>query len=563
MNHQTESETQMSMIGFYGFVAVVVLLFSISCARSPGGPSNSAAKQGGIETPNHPHAHLDSEEKLAMSDVLTDDGEEKLRFETINEAWGQFNQALELNPENQRAIFWREFLRPLLETKGLLARIRPLYMKNPDGLNRYTAVRRQLSIDVAPAFFDFLNDGPNDIDTDEKFLDWMDRAILSLDTLRTFIKNNKDKTYRLRVPEQLIASEKIENERDGSCAAMTFMTSTFTGCPANGMFSVQLNRADLEGLQYIVSRQMFEFSLLYAYRLSPTKLIEGQRGRQSTKGFLEGLLKGYDGNLLARNRIALAKSVLPDWIAAQRFVIENQDELCDSGKSRDRQSTGLCVQKGPINHEARNLELLETLMLGHPVQIDQSLLASPVKVHVMKIFNEPPASISSFFPVEYDEVGDPVRFNDRSYSPFFTEGSANTLWTAHRLEKKELSDKRKAAREESRRTSMGIRGSSGLASGEIRGFQYSTYGDGVSIQIESPIATLSASNVIVAKSEGDGLAKLVVSVNRAFTEPKEFFGREIVVNPESKTITVDAETTVTVIDMKTGVATVYPKTEGR
>lgn len=440
-NQLNQEESQTALVGFYGTVLAVVLFLLTACAPPAGTTSNPAVTAAAKDA----YSHLNSEEKIAMSEVLTDDGEEKIDFASLNDAWGKFSEAIQLNPGNARAQFWQAALKPVIEHKGILTRIRPLYLKQKDGANRYKVFKKEVFEGLLPAQQKFLVDGAPDIDTDEKFLEWLDRGILSLDALRTFIQQNKEKTFSLRIPSAsffrhivLLAKTKT------NCPSLGFLRGA-DSCHESptGMFPFKLNRADFEVLQYGVSYQMAQLSLLYAFKLNPVSLISGQRGRLSTKEYHETLRAGYDGSLMARNHIALAKSVVPDFIVAERYIMDNQDELCPEGSSRYLESnqrrqflfgTGICVSEGPINHEARNLEILESILNGHPVKIEQAFVQKPVVVDFFKILNQPPANVSAFFPASYDASGDPTSFDDKSFSPY-VDGSATDLYRARLLER--------------------------------------------------------------------------------------------------------------------------------
>lgn len=414
--------------------SVAVLILLLACAP-PGGP-------GAASAPADKYAHLDAEGKIAMSDVLADDGEEKLTFASMNEAWGLFSEALQVNPENHRAAFWREVLKPILEMKGILARVRPLYLKQQNGLDRYAAILKDLERDADKDYFLFMTNGPNDIDTDEKYLDWTDRLIVSLDTLRIYLRENKDRTLSLRAPvKAMSAANKKKNDK---CAALTIMNNKFGGCPETGMLNFKINRADIQVLQYVVSAEMLQLSMIYAYKINPIVMFENSMSRRNFKEKLEWVLQGYDGSLLARNHLALGASVLPDWIVAQKYIVQNQAELCKSGKKDNSEnrpgyliSGGICFGYPDGGAEKKTLDLMEMITLGKPVQVEQKFLANTVTIRPLKLFSEPPKTASKYLPTSYSDAGEALTFDDFNFTPYFESGTPTDLAQAAELERRD------------------------------------------------------------------------------------------------------------------------------
>lgn len=440
MNQETNSnfDHRVLLIQVRIVVASAVLAFAAGAMTgcAPAGSMGSASTVKGAGT----YAHLNADEKIAMADVLVDEAEEKLGFATASEVWGKFNEALQLNPENERAQFWKEILKPFLEMKGLVARVRPLYLKQPRGAERYAALLKGIETDSSPQYRTFMTVGPNDIDTDEKFRELMDRAIVSFDTLRGFLKTNKDRSYKLRAPLHFVAGAGAKLEDGNRCAALKIMGSKFSGCPASGILTFKLNRADLEALQYLVSAEMMQMSVLYAYHLNPIVIFDGNKGVKP-KIYIDRLTNGYPGGLMERNRLALANSVVPDWIAAQKYFLQNQTEVCKSGKSNEENrpgfliSSGFCLSTLPEDDGPKTLALLESMVLGQPIKVDLKFLERPVSVYPMKFFNSPPSNILPMMPTGFDTFGETAMFNDTAYAPFFAEGSISDVLRADRVEK--------------------------------------------------------------------------------------------------------------------------------
>lgn len=427
-------------------IAFVVLFTGLACA--PSGGSRGANPKSAEPTS---YDHLNAEEKAAMSEVLTDEAEEKLMFTTLHELKPQFELALKLGSGNVRAKFWLEIMNPFLKMRGIVARIRPLYLQQEYGMERYQILVRELDQTSSSDYRRFLTELDNsgnpegrEIHSDKEFRLWMDEVIVSLNQLRLFLKDNKDRTIQLRVPQKWMfgdqAPEKNRDKEDGRCGAFKFMFTRIAACSNTGMVTFKVNRADMEGIQYIVSAQMFQLSVLYAFNLNPIVMFDGFSNR-STKDVVRMLTKGYDGSLLHRNRINIGKDLLPEWLAAQKYFISSQDELCRTGEhsSKNRPgyffSTGYCVEKHNADIDRKAIALFETVVAGKPIEVDQYFLEKKTTVDIVKFVVDPPSNILPLMPKSYTYDGVPLTVDNEAYEKYFGSGSMLDVLKAQELER--------------------------------------------------------------------------------------------------------------------------------
>lgn len=427
------------------FLALVVLT-AFACAPHGGTRStgdNTPAPTG--------YDHLNSEEKAAMSEVLTDEAEEKLTFTTLHELKPQFEEAVRLGKGNIRAKFWLEIMNPMLKMRGIVSRIRPLYLQQEHGMERYQILVRGLEQTSSADYRRFLTDADNsgspegrEIHSDKDFRLWMDEVIVSLNQLRLFLKDNKDRTIQLRVPQKWMfgdqAPTKTSEKQDGRCGAFSFMFTRFAACSNTGMISFKVNRADIEGIQYFVSAQMFQLSVLYAFNLNPIVMFDGFSNR-STKEVVRMLTKGYDGSLLNRNRINVGKDLLPEWLAAQKYFFSSQNELCRTGSHTTQNrpgylfSTGYCLEKHNIDNDRKAIAIIESLVAGQPIDVEQTFLEKKTTVDVVKFILEPPTNILPLMPTSYTFDGAPLKVENSAYEKYFGSGSMLDILQAQELER--------------------------------------------------------------------------------------------------------------------------------
>ena len=125
------------------------------------------------------------------SDELTTAGEMLFTPESFFLADRVFAEALALNPENKKAELYREMIKPMLNLKGILTRVKPLMAKdeveNANFLRNYNnedLIRRSSLLDQ------FLKDGEENISTESELQDFIDTQITAYDSLRVYLRNN-------------------------------------------------------------------------------------------------------------------------------------------------------------------------------------------------------------------------------------------------------------------------------------------------------------------------------------------------------------------------------------
>lgn len=431
---------------FVRLVLASLFLTAVACA-----PQGGTRGTGGEPAAPSNYDHLNAEEKAAMSEVLTDEAEEKLTFTTLHELRPQFEEAVKLGKGNVRARFWIEIMNPMLKMRGIVNRIRPLYLQQEYGMERYQILVRGLEQTSSSDYRRFLTESDNsggpdsrEIHSDKEFRLWMDEVIVSLNQLRLFLKENKDRTIQLRVPQKWMfgdsAPEKHLEKQDGRCGALSFMFTKVAACSASGMVSFKVNRADLEGIQYVVSAQMFQLSLLYAFNLNPIVMFDGFANR-STKEVVRRLTKGYDGSLLHRNRLSVGKDLLPEWLAAQKYLLSSQAELCRTGENSSQNrpgylfSTGYCLEKHRSDNDRKSIAIIEALIAGKPIEVEQAFLEKKTIVDIVKFISDPPSNILPLMPKTYTFDGLPLTVENQAYERYFGTGSMQEVLQAQELER--------------------------------------------------------------------------------------------------------------------------------
>lgn len=376
--------------------------------------------------------HLSPEEKVAMSQVLVDEAEEKARLSTLPEAFGLASEAVKLDKENYRAQLWTHIFQSILEFKGILARVRPLYMKQKDGASRYADLLEAFNRANAqnPDYIQFLTSGPNDIENDEGVRAWMDQTLVSVNELRHWIKANKDRELELNAPSDLFRSI-MPKRCERSVLRSRGTQDGLPQCQPGRMFSFKLNRADYEILLSFVNLYTLQMSLFYAYRTHPLILFESDRSRRNPQEYIALLLDGQKNDLRAQHYMGLGIEIAQDWALASRQIVAAQAEYCINGlpnaNSRAKGylfSFGLCYIFRNRPSDEKNLAILDAIVAGRPLSM-LSDGGDQIEFDANKFLSSPPAEISQFRPTKFDSCGNPQEFDESVLKGIVTKGSVN------------------------------------------------------------------------------------------------------------------------------------------
>lgn len=425
-----------------GHMLAVYVALTVATACAP-----KSGRTNGTHSANDPagkYSDLLPEEKMAMADVIVDESEATLGFQTMAEHSLRMKEALDMDPNNFRAKFWLELFRPFNKLRGIVGRVRPLYMKQPLGYERYQVLVSGLEGNSTPDYFRFLTEldlaPTKPIETDAEFRIWMDDLLVSLNDLRVFVRSNKDRHLELRVPQRWAFPNSDPEKTDGRCGAFSFFSLTkLATCSRTGMVSFRLNRADFELLQYAISAQMYHLAVLYSFNLNPLVMFDGFQNRRPRE-IVSMLTKGYDGKLLANNRLALGKEILSEWLTTQKYFQQNQKEVCKYGDYSPRNrpgylmAFGYCIRKRDVSEHEKTTATIETILQGKPVEIGQRFLKGG-KIEVKKFIDAPPDSVLPLMPTGFTYDGEMLEADDLSYQKFLGIPSINAVFHAQEKER--------------------------------------------------------------------------------------------------------------------------------
>ncbi len=419
------------------FLLGAVLLVTLSSACSPN-ERHLVVKENSPE--KKPTGKVDGGgTSTDAADTLADEGEALLEGVKLNDAFGKFNEALKINPENHRAIFWRASLRPILDLKGIARRMGPLYMQATGNSGRYQAMQNQLRKSNSTALDTFFNDGPEDIKTPEELQEWMDRFRNSIVSFRHELRAIRDAELSIAVPSFLYTGKSSEME----CRSVSFGPVRFDGlegnCGKSSGNTIGVNRADLEAILATAGVYQAYLELWTAYRINPMALTNGNQkpitSRESAQDAVKALLNvNRGGELRQAKPFSGIRDLTTEMITGLKFIQEHQQELCSHGYSTPENrkgyliAAGLCIEysSGEDKNEAtRTLRSFEAFLTGRPLDI--VIDGTTAKFNAMEMFEHPPKDLKDLAPFKFDNCGTLIELNGKALDPYFPGSDVNSL----------------------------------------------------------------------------------------------------------------------------------------
>lgn len=366
---------------------------------------------------------------------LADAGEQLVGPYTFMLADRVFDSALQIDPNNKKAQFYKSFLKRMMVFKGVLNRVRPISQE------RNTSAQLEANISSIPESpaKEFLLDGLQDIRTVSDVQDLVAQYQQALNDFRKFAKANMDTELTLNLNPHIFEKE-IREQADESCVVTPIENgSVKVVCDYTKAAQKKINAADMLSLAQITSGEMVLWAMYNSYDLSTLEKIGSDETTkaQSPQQQLE-TLKSYSSiaKLRADQTLSLIPELGADFSAAIKWAFEYQSRLCPRGNNKVNRrgflfSKGICMTK--TSETDRSLALLDQALKGvvrMPVRDDAGIQVSTVNVNFVQFLTHPPEDLRSVLPSEINETGRVTRQGaDKTLGGLFPDGDAEILST--------------------------------------------------------------------------------------------------------------------------------------
>lgn len=349
-----------------------------------------------------------------------------------------FDMALQTDASNKRAQFYKALIKPMMQLKGALNRIKPVIATLPE--REQSQYQDYLAKAPESALKTFLMDGPQDIHTEEDALKFLDQYRSAWEDMRVFMKENKDLNLDVNVMTLVGVGSALDNAAK-ECQYSNSMNQEFTvaDCDYLKALKINISRADIEVIQQLAAGMQIYHTLATAYSLDGVReFSENSQGKSmTTQEVVEHFSHSTKAGMLRNNALAKIPSLGTDAVAGARWALSIQDKLCPTG-SFDHSNrkgflveAGLCIDKTdkqgkPVTDLLKTIESALTggLMAVEGLAKDGSTIQAEIKP--VAPLADPIQDLRSLAPTSYNQCGNAVALADKTIGGVFPNGDGNT-----------------------------------------------------------------------------------------------------------------------------------------
>lgn len=289
-----------------------------------------------------------------------------------------FDQALSIDPNNQRAQFYKALLATPMALKGIMARIKPLADRDAKSQKEYNDALQNLPNHGLKTF---LLDGQPDIKNEKGVQDFLTQIYQGQNQLREFLKKNKSMELTLNLNDWAIPGAIQRSMEECAIEQVEQGVYEIQLCPMNEVLQMKMNRADIEMLQHFTAGMQIYLATLVSYDFTGVVAtsIKHEGKQSSARAFYKDLALVPDFGKL-RNAQAL-KNIVPmgiDAVAGVRWALQIQHELCPYGENNHKNRRGFLFREG-LCIKAENedgtlledtLKIVDSVLLGQPQAVN-------------------------------------------------------------------------------------------------------------------------------------------------------------------------------------------------
>ncbi len=377
-------------------------------------------------------------EQLALA------GEQLVSPYTFHLADATFAMALEKDPKNQRALFYRAFLKPQMTFKGIAKRIKPLVAKQGD-IAHY---ERETNNFPNSPLKEFLFDGKENIQTAAQAQDALVQYKNALIDLYRFLKEHQDWNLVLNL-NPFIFERIIIQDRHDSCRIVENTLDSENGprqmdveCDWREIAQRRVTPADMLALRQLAAGELLYVMTYSTYSVAGIEDGLAEANKHAVNGrdlSVSEALAIYEksptlGKLRRDHSMKMLRELGADLAFAWKWASQHQDRLCPSSaypgmKNRKGHlfDRGICVR---VDSEAeQNLALFERSLKG-ATGFDISVVNGAKRSTRVDAFvwsNNPIQDLRTVLPTAFNRCGKATSFRDNTLGGLFPDGDVTAV----------------------------------------------------------------------------------------------------------------------------------------
>ncbi|WP_374077279.1 hypothetical protein [Bdellovibrio bacteriovorus] len=370
------------------------------------------------------------------SQDLADSGEQLMQPHTLHLADRVFEMALEKDPGNKKAQFYRAFLKRFMIFEGVLYRVAPYVEKYGDKA-LFQKNLKQIPNHPLRQFLLKSNGGKAQISTLADMQTLLVEYRDAVQSFRDFVTQNPDMNLDLYLNPMLFSNQ-INNNLKDSCQIVSQGEDNFkVECDYSDIAKAKINMADLIALKQAAAGEILYLTLYTSYSVGSIDqfLIDNKDGKLTAKESFEKLESIQDVGLLMKNQSMTAVRKLgADFGVGLKWALQYQDSLCPkdkNGKSLGRKGfvvNDMCVTD--TANAQNTLATLDKVLAGTmKVTLGENDAKIEKNMNIITLFDRPVRDLRRLAPATWNAEGSTATsLRDKTFGGLFPDGDVNDLF---------------------------------------------------------------------------------------------------------------------------------------
>jgi hypothetical protein len=368
---------------------------------------------------------------------LADAGEQLVSPYTFMLSDKVFDMALEKDPTNKKAQFYKNFVKRLMVLKGIGKRVAPLMNSTPEQKAGYEKWIKEFPESPLKAF---LLDGQADIKTYSQVVTVFTDYNAALNDFRKFLKLNAGLELTLNLNPHVFQNEIDENLASSCTWTEGPDRQIDVRCEYAEIAQKKINAADMIALRQITGGEMLSWSLYTAYDYSTIEqIVKNEQLKTMTPPEVLAYYKSLPSiaKLNTTQTLSLIPELGSDFSASVKWAKQYQDRMCPKGEGARNQRKGFLFKDGiclsSANETDKALALIDQALGGvftQPILNNQGQQVDQIRVNLIGFLKNPPQDLKNILPDAVDQDGKVIRLSDPTIGGLFPDGDF------HKLDKK-------------------------------------------------------------------------------------------------------------------------------
>ncbi len=351
--------------------------------------------------------------------------------------------ALEHDSNNARARFIRGLLGPVMSSRGILKRIKPLMMKTPKGRQDYAQLEKDSSKWPNHALKTFLFAGEEDIKSEKDAQNYLGQTEKKYQEFRSVLQDLRETTLTINIPE--LWQEKALESKASECVAEKVGDGQYeVDCDLSQALQITMNVADFDAARHIVAGLEIYQILLNSYNYSGViEVSERFKGTNPSASVVYNeLLKDQTfGTVRSASSLRKVVDMGLDAVAGIKWAQANQRTLCPKGEGQKNRpgyvfENGICVRgpNEPVSEKDTFGTVLATIELAlrggtiiEQFGNDETGRSIHSEIKPASFFINPILDVRDLGAVTFDRCDQVRSIQDSTFSGVFVNGDFNEV----------------------------------------------------------------------------------------------------------------------------------------